>query len=222
MSFVSRLAAFYRGEGIGRVLMNEAIARTVALDGFVVDIGGKGNPSYRRLIEQPRLLDQPACCRLLVFDLIPHESVDVVGSITRLPLPARACDALLCFNVLEHVFDHAAALRELRRVMKPGGVLYGRVPFLVGIHGDPHDYWRFTPETLARLLGEAGFTEVAIETHGGLFLAIGNLLWPLFRFALLRAVAGGLVLLSDCLFAAVAGRARNQERFPLGYYFVAH
>lgn len=216
MSFRTRLAAFYHGDGIGRVLMNEAIARTVALDGFVVDIGGKGDPSYRRLI------DQPAGCRLLVFDLIPHESVDVVGSITRLPLPARACDALLCFNVLEHVFDHAAALGELCRVLKPGGTLYGRVPFLVGIHGDPHDYWRYTPETLTRLLGAAGFTEVAIETHGGLFLAIGNLLWPLFRFALLRAVAGGLALLSDRLFAAVAGRARNQERFPLGYYFVAH
>ena len=215
MSLGSRIAAFYRGDGIGRVLMNEAIARTVVLHGLAVDIGGKGAPSYGPLLQRA------ADCRFVVLDLIPHETVDVVGSVTQLPLRSDGCDVALCFNVLEHVSDYASALAELRRVLKPGSVLYGRVPFLVGIHGDPHDYWRFTPETLVRALKRAGFAEVTLETHGGLFLVVANLMWPLFRLGVLRAVGGGLALLLDRLFTAVVGVARNRERFPLGYYFSA-
>jgi ubiquinone/menaquinone biosynthesis C-methylase UbiE len=41
----------------------------------------------------------------------------------RLPLPDAACDRALAKNVLEYVPDVEATLRELHRVLKPGGML---------------------------------------------------------------------------------------------------
>ena len=43
-----------------------------------------------------------------------------------------------------------AACRELARVVRPGGVAIVSAPFLLGIHGYPHDYFRFTPAALAQ------------------------------------------------------------------------
>jgi glycosyltransferase involved in cell wall biosynthesis len=47
--------------------------------------------------------------------------VDVQADITRLPFADEEFDAILISHVLEHVSDDRAALRELRRVLRPGG-----------------------------------------------------------------------------------------------------
>jgi SAM-dependent methyltransferase len=52
----------------------------------------------------------------------------VEGSIEALPVDDNSIDLLCAFDVLEHVDDDRAALRELTRVLKPGGVLFLSVP----------------------------------------------------------------------------------------------
>ena len=42
-----------------------------------------------------------------------------------------------------------------------------------------------------------------------------------FRFGVLRVAGGSVMLFLDRLFSAVVGQARNRERYPLGYYFIA-
>jgi SAM-dependent methyltransferase len=49
--------------------------------------------------------------------------------LTRLTLPAAAFDRVGTFDVLEHIPDHRAALANLHRCLKPGGVLVMTVPF---------------------------------------------------------------------------------------------
>ena len=88
---------------------------------------------------------------------------------------------MLCFNLLEHVFDHRAALREIRRVMKPGAVLYGWVPFMIGVHGDPDDYYRYTGATVNMLLSESGLIPIKVENSGGVFLSAFDMLRPYIR-----------------------------------------
>jgi malonyl-CoA O-methyltransferase len=41
----------------------------------------------------------------------------------RLPLASACCDAAICALTLGHVRDHAAAMRELERILEPGGAL---------------------------------------------------------------------------------------------------
>lgn len=54
--------------------------------------------------------------------------VAVEGSIEALPIDDNSVDLLCAFDVLEHVADDRAALGELTRVLRPGGVLFLSVP----------------------------------------------------------------------------------------------
>jgi ubiquinone/menaquinone biosynthesis C-methylase UbiE len=52
----------------------------------------------------------------------PHPAVSyVAGSASSIPLPDAWCDAAVVFFVWHHVPHHAAAVRELHRVVRPGG-----------------------------------------------------------------------------------------------------
>ncbi len=53
-----------------------------------------------------------------------------VAAIESLPFTDGYFDKLICGEVLEHVFDRDVALAELRRVLKPGGLLVITVPNL--------------------------------------------------------------------------------------------
>lgn len=111
---------------------------------------------------------------------------DYDENIEALTFPDASFDAVLCIEVLEHVGDPVAAVREMRRVLRPGGRLFLTVPFLYGYHGkggrthshDSYpDFWRFTHEGLRFLLREFSSIEVIslvgpLETrllHLGLF-----------------------------------------------------
>jgi SAM-dependent methyltransferase len=61
--------------------------------------------------------------------------------IHRIPLPDNSFDVVLCNHVLEHVDDDIKAMKELYRVLKPGGFAILQVPFFSPIPdtttGDP-------------------------------------------------------------------------------------
>jgi ubiquinone/menaquinone biosynthesis C-methylase UbiE len=78
------------------------------------------------------------------------------GDATALPYPDGSVDAVVLTAVLGEIPDTVAALREIRRVLRPGGRL------VVGeLFGDPH----FTTQAaLKRLAAEAG---LSWETHSG-------------------------------------------------------
>jgi ubiquinone/menaquinone biosynthesis C-methylase UbiE len=89
---------------------------------------------------------------VITVDLLSHHTVDVQANILRLPFADATFDAVFCVGMLEHVLDPRAAVTELGRILKPGGLIHLAAPFIQGFHPDPQDYWRFTVEGL-RLLG---------------------------------------------------------------------
>jgi SAM-dependent methyltransferase len=58
--------------------------------------------------------------------------VDVLGSLTELPLPDRSVDLLVCYHVLEHIPNDRRAMTEIARVLSPTGVGLIQVPFRKG------------------------------------------------------------------------------------------
>lgn len=204
------------GENIGRILMNEEIYNSVELSGVVIDIGGGKRPSYQRL-----LFEKSRSFRFIVVDLVPDMGVNAICSATHLPFRSNSVDRILCFNVLEHVFDYSLALAEIWRVLKPEGILYGRVPFLFGIHNDPCDYWRYTKMAIEEILLRANFRELHIKTQGGLFLVILNLISPFLKFKIIRMVCAIGSMAMDYLLSKIIGEQRNRERYPMGYFFIA-
>lgn len=75
-------------------------------------------------------------------------------------VPAGRFDIIVCTEVLEHVLNPFAAAAEIRRFLKPGGLLLASSPFNFRIHGPLPDCWRFTEHGWRALLG--AFDDVEI------------------------------------------------------------
>ena len=84
----------------------------------------------------------------------------------RFPFDDGRFDSVFHTELLEHVFDVMTLLSECRRVLRPGGEMLLTVPFQARFHYIPHDYWRFTPSALRRMLEEAGFEEIDVRPRG--------------------------------------------------------
>lgn len=65
-------------------------------------------------------------------------------------------DVVIAFDVLEHIKNDSAAVRNIRKLLKPGGIFIGSVPAwpLLWSSLDRHlgHYRRYTPKTLRRVL----------------------------------------------------------------------
>lgn len=62
-------------------------------------------------------------------DLFGHLEIDIRTDLTKLPFKGGSIDAIVCYHVLEHIPDDQAAMRELSRILKPGGLLFLQVPW---------------------------------------------------------------------------------------------
>jgi len=91
-------------------------------------------------------------------------------------LPDSSMDSVLSFHVLEHLPEPAPILRELYRVLKPGGVMVAEVPhagdvLLNQLNCDEFKEFTLwsqhlvlhTRDSLKRLLAASGFAEIVIE-----------------------------------------------------------
>lgn len=59
---------------------------------------------------------------------VASASASVNGDVTRLPFPDDSFDHVIASEILEHIDDDQAALRELVRILRPGGRLAATVP----------------------------------------------------------------------------------------------
>ena len=65
-----------------------------------------------------------------------------VGDATQMPFPDASFDKVLCSEVIEHIPDADAAVREIRRVLKPGGMLVISTPNRTSWYGfDRYILW---------------------------------------------------------------------------------
>jgi SAM-dependent methyltransferase len=105
-----------------------------------------------------------------------HPDLDVVLDVTsRLPFVDETFDTLFCCSVLEHAPEPWNALSEMRRVLVPGGIAIVSLPFVLHLHDEPYDYYRFTRYGIEHLAQRAGFEVVEMVVNGGLFHLVLNL-----------------------------------------------
>ncbi len=86
----------------------------------------------------------------------------------RLPFSNATFDLVLACDVLEHLRDDSTALREVQRVLRPGGALVVTVPADPRLWS-PHDlalqhFRRYTTEGLTKLLEEQGLLVASVRS----------------------------------------------------------
>ena len=189
---------------------------TIIINGVILDLGGSKNAGYHKLIQGEHTF--------ITVDLDKEQGCDIQADLDKpFPMESNKYDAVLCMNILEHIFNYQQFLNESRRVLRDDGKFIMLVPFLIQIHPSPHDYFRFSSEALRRILELAGFHSIEIEPIGrGSFTAASQLQYNLPKFVLVRTLSSYFSQLMDFLVSFIdKKRSFINEYYPLGYFVIA-
>lgn len=104
-----------------------------------------------------------------------HESIDVFYDGKTIPFQDQTFDSVLCSEVFEHLFELEAILKEVNRVMKPGGKMLVTCPFAWNLHESPVDYARYTPFALEQIFAKAGFKIISQQKKGNYYQTLHQL-----------------------------------------------
>jgi 2-polyprenyl-3-methyl-5-hydroxy-6-metoxy-1,4-benzoquinol methylase len=157
------------------------------------------------------------CVGILRARFATNERVTVVqggaGAVAGLPLH----DAAVLINVLEHIPDDDAVLRELGAALNPGGRLILWVPAYQALYSDFDrkigHYRRYAKKALREQLIRAGYVVPEIRYHN----AVGALAWLIVARLLHRDPTGGTpVKVYDSLFVPVLKRLEGTWGAPFG------
>jgi SAM-dependent methyltransferase len=129
---------------------------------------------------------------------VANPAAEVAGTAESLPLPDGGFDLVLCTQVLEHTVDPAQAVRELRRVVAPGGRVLASTHGVQVYHPAPEDLWRWTHTGLERLFRDnAQWSSLSVWPGAGTTASVGLLLCTyldlLAKRARVRPLGGALV-----------------------------
>jgi SAM-dependent methyltransferase len=97
------------------------------------------------------------------LDVPENPAADAHGYAEVLPFGGESFDTVICTEVLEHVSEPALVLREISRVLKPGGHVFLTTPFYWPLHEEPYDFFRFTPHGLRHLFERAGLEIIRMQ-----------------------------------------------------------
>jgi len=96
--------------------------------------------------------------------------LDIISDIARIPEPNASFDAVMCIEVIEHVPYPVEALRELARLLRPGGMLILTAPFDSLTHYAPYFYYTgYSRYFYAYWLKKLGFEILDLAWNGNYF-----------------------------------------------------
>jgi SAM-dependent methyltransferase len=139
------------------------------ISGIAYDLGA-GDAPYRSwlltLASDYRSVDWPNSHH-------KNSAIDIAADLNGpLPIGSEVADTVLAFSVLEHLHCPQNALEEACRILRPGGHLLVQTPWQWWIHEQPHDYFRYTPYALRRMVERAGLSVVGIQAEAGFFTTV--------------------------------------------------
>lgn len=148
-------------------------ASLVPAGSTVLDVGA-GQCLYRDSFDHCKYITQD-------FEQTPnfaYGTIDIVSDICKIPLADASVDVVLCSEVFEHIPYPIDALREITRLLRPGGRLIFSAPLGSGQHQVPyHFYGGYTRFWYEKFFPECGLRIDSLNPNGGLFGHLVELLW---------------------------------------------
>jgi SAM-dependent methyltransferase len=101
---------------------------------------------------------------------------DVVSSALDVPFSDNTFDTVVSTEVLEHVPEPLRALKEMQRVLKPGGHLVLSTPMYWPRHEVPYDFFRYPYDGILYLVKESGLELVKLYNRGRSYVFVGQVI----------------------------------------------
>lgn len=137
----------------------------------VLDVGAGGCP-HRKLFTHCEYFSQDfvQLSDEQIQNQVGYGQIDFVSDIVNIPVPDKSYDVILCTEVIEHVPEPISAIKEISRILRPGGILLITAPLQSGLHQEPyHFYGGYTKYWYQKFLAENNFSDINIEPNGSLF-----------------------------------------------------
>jgi SAM-dependent methyltransferase len=98
------------------------------------------------------------------LDICNLDNITYVADITKdNDIPKDRFDIVYCLDVLEHTYEPWEGLKQIYKILKPGGILYLSLPFQFRIHGPIPDCYRISEYGLKYLLHKNNFEIIAMN-----------------------------------------------------------
>lgn len=149
-----------------------------ALGGNVLDIGGGSSPYAKYMQRNAQLIN---------LDIEHNTAIGVIADAHILPFAPGSLDAVICTNVLEHLREPQACIREITAALRGGGEFIVIVPFMFKVHPNPEDHWRFTWQCLERLFAD-DYDVIENSVSGGRFAVIWEIIGQIRGLELIRII----------------------------------
>lgn len=177
-----------------RVLVKNIRHYSANINGNVLDIGC-GTKPYKDLFNTHSYIG-------IDTDRSGHNhefsDVDVFYDGTFIPFPDNTFDSIVCFEVMEVIFNPDLLLSEANRILKNGGKALFTVPFVWDEHEQPFDYARYSSYGLKYLFEKHGFTVIDNKKYLGdlrlLFLLSNVYIFKVFRRLIPSKISYVLIL----------------------------
>ncbi len=193
-----------------RTLLHKELEK-ITLTDKVLDLGGSKKSGYRKILKGQHTIEVANIDDEYGYDI----KLDLEEKFT---IPDSKYNAVLAINVLEHIYNYQNFLSESRRILIDNGLMIIGVPFLIQIHPCPHDYWRYSKETLMKVMTEAGFRDIEIKSIGrGPFTSACQIIYNALFFNILRSF---VYLGARCLDSLIQKKF-SKDSYPLGYFIIA-
>ena len=98
-------------------------------------------------------------------------------------------DFIVFNQVMEHLPRPDRVLKELYRVLRPGGKLICTAPLFYEEHQQPHDFYRYTQFAVRHLFGDTGFQIERLDWMDGYYATVGYQLNTMARYLPRRPLA---------------------------------
>ena len=144
-----------------------AQSRQIPAGSKVLDVGS-GCAPYRHLFENCQYYTQD-------FGREPgtqgkYAPLDFECDITSIPVANGTFDVVVCTEVLEHLPEPILAIKEIARVLRPGGVVLLTAPLGSLLHQEPfHFYGGYTPHWYREFLPRHQLEIRSLERNRGFF-----------------------------------------------------
>ncbi|MGI8663296.1 MAG: class I SAM-dependent methyltransferase [Acidimicrobiales bacterium] len=125
------------------------VAASFPIDSPLIEVGARAAEGQEGIADMRAIFDAAIH---VGCDIQEGLGVDRVEDVHNLSFDDNSVGTLISLETLEHVADPLRAVREMHRVLKPGGLLAISSLMFFPIHAHPWDYWRFTPEGFELLL----------------------------------------------------------------------